>query len=361
MRAFSFSLFAGTRQLIISFLLLLTLNGATADETAELYTGEVAVPDQARTTRDRALGRAFENVLVKLSGQRTLPDSVTTELLGSRARSGLQSVTYQQYTVAIDEESEFEELRLQARFDSGTTDDALRFLGLPRWPVERRRLQFIMAIEVDNERRLITTDDAYLGFVATDTAGQRGLPLEVSLQPADGEFDLSWLQEIWGGFTETPLAESRAAGFDGVLLASASQRNGLWQMRWNMAVPDREWTWSIRGNDLHEALADGVHEAANRIAASVAIQPTEQGRWLENVEVANIRSNRDYLRCLEYLQGLHLVRQVQIVFVQGQRIRFQLELSAAPEHLHHAIDRGGLLSLVGASMDAGTKIYNLDN
>ena len=220
-------------------------------------------------------------------------------------------------------------------------------------------LQFVMALESEGARRMITSNDQYLAFVAADTAGQRGLPLDVSLEPADQEFDISWLQEIWGGFTETPLAEARAQGFDGVLLTAASQRNGRWQLRWKMAIADREWTWSTREIDLHQALADGIHEAADKISSHAAIDAADQGRWLEPVEVTNIRNNRDYLRCMEYLQSLNLVNRVHIVSVQGERIHFQLELNAAPEYLHESIDRGDFLNLVGASMHAEARIYEM--
>ena len=85
----------------------------------------------------------------------------------------------------------------------------------------------------------------------------------------------------------------------------------------------------------------------------------DQGRWLEPVEVTNIRNNRDYLRCMEYLQSLNLVNRVHIVSVQGERIHFQLELNAAPEYLHESIDRGDFLNLVGASMHAEARIYEM--
>jgi len=342
-------------------LLCLAMSWAWADEFEELHSAEVTVPDQARSTQNSVLGKVFANVLVKLSGQRILPDNATAELLGTRARSSLQSVTYHHYNLPIDEQTEFSELRLQARFNNDSVNNTLVFLGLPRWPVERRQLLFIMAIESDNERRLISTDDGFLAFVASDTARARGLPLEVSLEQAGDDFDISWLQEIWGGFTETPLAESRAKGFDGVLLASASLRGGRWQLRWNMAIAEREWTWSLRDNDLYRALANGIHGAADRMSAHAAIQPADQGRWLEPVEVANIRSNREYLRCMAYLQGLDLVKRVEIISVQGEKIRFQLELSAAPEYLHQSIERGELLELVGASMGTGARIYQLVN
>ncbi len=349
------------KRLIVGMLLCLVMAGAWADEAAELYSAEVAVADQARSTQDRVLGKVFENVLIKLSGLRELPETATPEFLGARARSSLQSVTYHQYTQPIDEQTEFSELRLRARFDVAAVNDSLVYLGLPRWPVERRQFQFIMAVEADNERRLLSTEDAFLGFIAADAARQRGLPLDISLEPAGAEFDISWLQEIWGGFTETPLAESRAKGFDGVLLASANHRNGEWNLRWNMAIPDREWTWSIRNADLHEALTEGVHEAANRISINAAIQPMDQGQWLEPLEVVGIHSNRDYLRCLEYLQGLNLVKQVRVVSVKDAKMRFLLELSAAPEHLHQSIERGSFFELVGASLDAGAQIYQLAN
>ena len=126
-----------------------------------------------------------------------------------------------------------------------------------------------------------------------------------------------------------------------------------------MAVPEREWTWSIRDTDLHQGLADGVHEATNRLSAGVIIDPTQQGRWLEPVEVVNINNNHDYLRCMAYLRGLDLVNQVTILSVQGAKMRFQLELNAAPDFLHQLIGRGEFLVLVGASMGTDAQIYAL--
>ena len=347
------------RQLLACLCLCLSSAISLGDEVGSLYTAYVAVPDQARETQNRFLGNALANVLVKLSGQRVLPEEATPESLGVRARSSLQSVTYQQLTIPIDDQNEFSELRMQAQFDNSAANSALVYLGLPRWPVDRPRFQLIMAIELDNERRLISSDDEFLAFIIADTARQRGLPLEVALESTDEEFDISWLQEIWGGFTDIALAESQALDFDGVILVSASRRNGRWQTRWNMAAPEREWSWNIRDDDLHEALAEGVNAAADRVSASVSIDPTEQGIWLESVEIVNVSNNRDYLRCMAYLQGLNLVSQVRILSAQGARMRFQLELNAAPEFLHQSIARGAVLGLVGVSMGTDAKIYEL--
>ena len=147
---------SGTKQLLVCALLCLSGIAASADEVTALYSAEVAVPDQARATQNSFLGKAFENVLVKLSGQRLLPETATPEMLSARARSNLQSLTYHQYTLPIDEQTEYSELRMQAQFDTAAVNNALVYLGLPRWPVERSRLQFIMAIELDNMRRLIS-------------------------------------------------------------------------------------------------------------------------------------------------------------------------------------------------------------
>ena len=146
---------------------------------------------------------------------------------------------------------------------------------------------------------------------------------------------------VWGGFTDY-LVE-RGAPEDGVVIIAARRVGPQWSVRWNLASGSQNWSWQNNDINLMFALAEGVHQMADQVAAGNAIAASEQGVWTIDVTIGGLNSADAYARCLEYLQNLSLINTVEVLGADPGRINFRLLLNASQEHLSEAFRQGTML------------------
>jgi len=91
------------------------------------------------------------------------------------------------------------------------------------------------------------------------------------------------------------------------------------------------------------ALAQGIHQMTDRIAAENTIAASDQGLWIVEISIGEVKSAEDYAGLLEYLQSLSVVTTVEVVAAKPGRVYFRLQLNASSEHLSEAFSRGTVL------------------
>ena len=202
-----------------------------------------------------------------------------------------------------------------------------------------------MVIDDGLNRRLKPVEFGYAWESIEDIAAIRGLP--VSWPELDEEeAQLVDLRLVWGGFTDY-LVERGAPG-DGIAIIAARREGPQWVVRWNLASGSQHWSWQTSDLNLMYALADGIHQMADQIAASNAIAASDQGSWAIDVSIGDLDSADDYVRCLKYLQGLSLVNTVEVLGAAPGRVNFHLQLNASTEYLAEAFEQGTVLARASA-------------
>lgn len=323
-------------------LIIATLHLSIAQAVVDinLYSGEVAVASQSEADRNAAIPDAFIQVLQKLSGQRELPVSPALDAALDNAARVLRSYRYSRVDRTAADGTVTQELRLVAQFMQTEVDRVVQQIGLPRWRQERPAVQIWVVIDDGLSRQLKPLSFGYAWESIEEIAALRGLP--VSWPDLDEEeVQLVDMSLIWGGFTDYLI--ERGAPADGVAIIAARREGPQWTVRWNLASSGQNWSWQNSDLELMYALAQGVHQMTDQIAASNTIAASEQGAWNIDVSVGEINGADDYVRCLEYLQNLSLVNEVEILGADPGRVYFRLLLNASPEHLSEAFERGSVL------------------
>jgi hypothetical protein len=337
------------KKLLLIFLTLhLSVATAIADES--LYSGEVAVPSQSESDRNQAIPEALIQVLQKLSGKREMPISPALDEALISADRLLRSFQYRNIDRAGPDGVTSQELHLDAQFMPSEVDKIVQRVGLPRWQQERPPVQIWVVIDEDNSRQLKPVEFSYAWESLEDIAAMRGLP--VSWPELDEEeAQLIDMRLVWGGFTDY-LVE-RGAPADGVAIIAARREGPLWTLRWNVANGEQHWSWSTSDQELLFALAQGVHQMTDQLAASNNIAASEQNVWASDISVGGLNGAADYAVCLEYLQNLSLVTAVEVLGADPGGVHFHLLLNASLDHLSEAINRGTVLlpSSAGSEYD----------
>lgn len=323
-------------------LIILTLYLATVDAVADtnLYSGEVVVASQAEDERNEAIPEALIQVLQKISGQREMPIAPALDEALQNADRMLLSFRYKNVDRAGPDGNINQELRLVANFMQPEVDTVVQQIGLPRWQQERLPVQIWVVLDDGRGRQLKPVEYEYAWGAMEDMAGLRGLPIEWP-ELDEEELQLIDMSLLWGGFTDY-LVERGAPG-DGVAIVAARREGPQWTLRWNLTVSGNSWSWRNSDDELMFALADGIHQMTNQIAAANAIAASEQREWSVDVVIGGLRTAADYASCLGYLQGLGLVTAVDVLGAEPGLVHFRVQLNAAPEYLGEAFNRSTVL------------------
>ena len=323
--------------LIIAILYLSVFEAAAS---LKLYSGEVLVNSQSEFDRKEAIPEALIQVLQKLSGQRELPSSPALDEALNNAERLLLSYRYINVDRANPEGTTVQESRLIAQFMQPEIDRVIQQAGLPRWQQERPEVQLWVVIDDGLNRELKPVEFSYSWESIEDIAAVRGLPVGWP-ELDEEEAQLVDMRLVWGGFTDYLI--ERGAPADGVAIIAARRDGPEWTLRWNLASDGQNWSWHSNDQELMFALAEGIHEMTDRIAALNTISASEQGVSSVDVTIAELNGARDYLACLEYLQNLSVVTAVDILAASPGRVQFHLQLNASSEHLADAFNRGTVL------------------
>lgn len=327
------------KKFLLTFITLhIFVAGVLADD--QLYTGEVAVPSQGAHDRSQAVPEALIQVLQKLSGQREMPRSEALDDALQNADRLLLSFRYANVDRAGPDGMISQELRLLAQFMPSEVDKVVRQIGLPRWQQERPAMQVWVIIDDGGSRQLKPVEFTYAWDAMQEIAAMRGLPISWP-ELDEEEAQLIDMRLVWGGFTDY-LVE-RGAPADGLVIIAARREGTTWALRWNVTSNADKWSWRTSDQELLFALAQGIHQMTDRVAAGNTIAASEQGLWITDIIVGQLNSAADYAKCLEYLQDLSLVIDVDILGADPGRVHFRLQLNAAVEHLSEAFVRGTVL------------------
>jgi hypothetical protein len=324
--------------LLIIIILHLSVIEAVAD--VSLYSGEVVVPSQSEADRNAAIPEALIQVLQKLSGQREMPISPTLDEAIANANRLLLSFRYKNVDRVGADGVITLELRLIAQFIQPEVDRVVQQVGLPRWQQERPAVEIWVVIDDSGKRKLKPLEFGYAWESVEDVAAMRGLP--VSWPELDEEeAQLVDMRLVWGGFTDY-LVE-RGAPADGVAIIAARREGPMWTLRWNLASDGQSWNWRSSDQELMFALAQGIHQMTDQLAASNTIAASEQGLGTIDLTIGKFNGATDYSNCLEYLQNLSIVTAVDVLGAEAGRVHFRVQLNAPSEHLFEVFDRGSVL------------------
>lgn len=322
------------------FCLLLPIAAAASVQAAvsELYVAEVPIAGQGAGERRRALPKALEQVLIKLSGIRNFDQYPQVNSSLKNASSILVSFHYTTVETVLPDGSEAEEMKLVVQFSADRVDELMRALQLPRWKTERPPAELWVVVDNGLDRRIMPVELAYAWESMEDVAQMRGLPMVWPVPDEEGQFPAD-LQLLWGGYTED-LGNPRDRG---ALIAAARREGPAWSVRLNLEYDGGNWAWRVQDLELQNALAEGMHQAVDRIAAANTIAATDIGSWLHELTVRGVRNSQDYERGLAYLQGISLVEHVSVVAARQGSVTFRLELNALPRYLEEVVNSGQVL------------------
>jgi hypothetical protein len=324
----------------LAFLLALLLVAVPAPGAQQLFEAEVPVASQDPAQRATAMKQALAEVLVRVTGQRGLPQQPAGRSLLDGAGSYVQ-----QYRYFTRPDSTPPQLMMRVRFDGEAVQQALRREGVAFWgDAERPDTLVWLAVEDGGRRYLVAAQDGTQAGRQLELASrQRGIPLLFPLLDLQDQSSVRF-SDIWGGFFDHAIEASERYNPQAILIGRLNRsRTGGWVARWNLRVAGSPSSWTSTGSQLADVLDSGIDMVADTLASRLAVRDADGTTDSVTVRVDDVRTLEAYARVSDYLASLTAVRRLQVEAVTPDAVHYALQLDGSLQGLTQSIAIGTVL------------------
>lgn len=326
--------------LLLSLAGLLGTGAADAADVGGLYEAVVPVTGQSPAERSRAAVEGFRQVLVKVSGQRSvlaLP-SIQSEL--GRGETLLGSFRYEAAPArspgqAID--PVLASLRIRLAFDPASVRAALNRAGAPVWGASRPSVH-LWVVRGDGTGGTLLALGSPQADTLIDAASVRGLP---AVLPSPGD--------------TRPPAGARVA-----VLATLATVAGRAHVNGVLRIDGVDESLEVSAADDFSALRELVALAADHLGARYAVTARADQVRQVRLHVGGVASLDAYAALERWLDGQPLVKDVVLEGIAGDRATFALTLADDVSRLVQAMTADGRFAEIGTPQADGGTQYTLD-
>jgi hypothetical protein len=305
---------------------------ASAVVVKNLYDVEFPVPDQGSQVRSAAFSKGLEQVLIRVSGNR----SIMQDINPGSAASYVQQFSYVE--VRDDEKSAVASpatvpataaisYLLKLQYNAGKIINLLRENGQPVWGEHRSEAVVWMAVRDGANRYILKDNDASLLKDSVEASmARRGLPLLWPIYDLKDQQQLGFT-DVWAAFAQPVTAASKRYTRGPAIVGRLSWSGKEWQADWALFVERSAYSWSLSGSDYNTLIAEGIDLAADEIGNHYAV--LERTGITEPdllVEVNNVNSLKAYRSIQKFFAELTAVKQAHVVRVDEGNVVFRIDL-----------------------------------
>lgn len=291
-----------------------------------LYVAEVEFRAGSEA-REAAVGRALQSVVVKLTGSRDARLSNVVRKAMSNASSLATEVDVKQDNDMVNGVPVYRQM-LTARFDPVAVDTLIAAAGLKYWTGERPKPILWLTIDDGRGPRLVTAQQLAVVRPLANAGLERGMRF---LLPAGNPIELAAVGSIGALNTSALQPLTSRYGNDTMLVGKVYRNAGAWSADWVLVRAGVSLaSWNFSDLDHRRVIASGADGAADAVAKADAryLPYGAAGKHLFVVE--GVDDAEDYLRLMGYLQGMPLVRGIEVLSAEPSSLRLMLDMSVGP-------------------------------
>ncbi|MGD8933256.1 MAG: DUF2066 domain-containing protein [Gammaproteobacteria bacterium] len=297
-----------------------------------LYDVEFPVPDQSSAVRSAAFSKGLEQVLIRISGSRSVLQNVNP----GKAASYVQQFSYMEATAEQESadvplsavaETSVVSYSLKVQYNAGRIINLLRENGQPVWGEHRSEAVVWLAVRDGADRYVLKdSDTSLLKKSVEDSMARRGLPLVWPIYDLKDQQQLGFT-DVWAAFERPVTAASKRYTRGPAIVGRLSWTGNDWKADWALFVEKSAYSWSLSGSDYNTLIAEGIDLAADEIGKHYAVlERTGISRSDLLVEIHNIDTLKDYRNIQQFFAELTAVRQAHVVRVDRHNVVFHIDL-----------------------------------
>lgn len=222
-----------------------------AEQTRGLFQVREPVESQQSGEREQALQRAFDTLVLRLTGDEQAARGEAVAALRDDPEQLVRQYSYDGNSLVVD-------------FDQTTVERSLRQAGLPLWGANRPGVLVWWLYETVDGSQLVG-DNQSSAALLREAGRHRGLPLHLPLADLSEQLEAT-PEAVRASSGDALRMLSERYDADVMLAVYAREADGAWQADWQL------WHGEERGHgkaegDSREALADAVMRAAGQFLA----------------------------------------------------------------------------------------------
>lgn len=362
---------------LVFCLCLLSFN-AFAVNVSDLYRVSVAVDGQGDASRQQGVQRAFQQLLIKVSGSQDVLTNPTLIEASQNAERYMQGFSYQQ-------DGFDEQIYLQAWFSKALVVPLIKRAQAPIWGENRPLLLNWLAIEptenmdigrfdvvdliratqgdeadtaetaskeqgqsiIRGERELVSGQHLKLQKRFERAFSERGLPLLWPMADLEDQTNLPFNQ-LWWMSTDAIKKASQRYQADAVLAGKLSQTSaGVWLYEGILLQGQEKKNILTEADTPMGALTLATGEVGQYFSDQFAIKSDPMnGRSGIRVLVKKIHSFSDYSQVLAYFKSITGVRIVEVAQVDRDNLELYLSLEGSWDKVQRIISLDNKLSVL---------------
>ncbi len=306
--------------LVAALICVVVLPASYAAPAGNLFAAEVPIAERTREGKKDATQRALAEVLIKISGSRTVASLQGAQIVLEAASSYVQQFRYTTNGTML------------VGFDGRKLQNEMRVAGLPVWSADRPATLVWLAVDNGNgDRQLLAADDQ--GDIRNEIealAASRGIPL---IWPLYDSIDRSVVEvaDVWGGFAENILNASRRYGTEAVLVARVSRGlSGPFYGTWELNIEGDSTNW--RGG-----FAQSVNRLADFYADRLSVSGTAKPATRLPMSIDGLTSAGAYAEAISTVEKLSVVERVEVIQVHGAQVILELTLRGDSNQVSRAL------------------------
>jgi hypothetical protein len=314
---------------------------AVAVEVEGLYEAEIPVTGQDATQRTEAMKAAMAQVLVKVSGDRTIGERAGIPELIQNAPQYVQQYIYRNAPPVPGARTPQAAGRvLWVRFDRDVLNRLLRQANIGVWGKARPALVLWLDLFEAGQHVVLgsSTRPEWKQFI-DEIAKSRGVAL--SLPVMDAQDSAAMMSaDIWSGTYEDVKSASARYPSEAIIVGRIESLSGMFRGDWTLYEHDGQRSWSAPAESRDGAVLDGLQAAID----AVAERYTSSGQGGDSLmHVIDVRSLEDYARITKYLSSLAAVERVQLLRIEGNSMLFRVDAQGGVQRLADDIRLGKTL------------------
>lgn len=337
------------RFLALGLFLLGLAAPVSAQKVEGLYEARLQVSDQSSASRSAAAQLGLQQVLVKVSGQRSTLQNMRVQAALAKADVYMSQFSYttlgrDEWTPDIPTATRW----LNMSFEVSSVNRILKEAGIALWGENRPTLLVWLAQDIGQGRRAVLSNQSTEKALnlLKNAAQTRAVPLLFPIMDLDDQQALP-LENLWGLFSDAILKGSERYSPDAVMAGRIYPAgNNLYSGHWKLLFQGEEQVVSYEAVSLADAMAAGTDLAASTLAASFSIKTGAQNSSGLLLEVAGVNSLDHYGRMRRYLDGLSIVKRTDIRKVDQDRITVYVQLAGDAEQFAQVLKLDKKLNLV---------------
>jgi hypothetical protein len=320
---------------------------AAAEQVVDVYRAEVLVASQAVGERNTAARTALRDVMVRVSGDMTVPNQPEIRTAINQAQIYLQEFSYASTDERLERDGKLLPARLLIlKFSPQSIERLLRDARLSIWPASRPKL-LVWSIFRDTAGALHRVPDEPITQALYQQATLRGLPLTLPQQDFEDNIALP-SDSLWNIDEVVIKQASERYKPDAILIGRYSQdSNGQWQGSWQLLHSSGNTPFEDRAGDAPTLFVRALNTVTDNFARLYAIVPRESGPDVIVLRIEGVSDFAAYKNLQRYLAGLAMVKRMELLQAEGAQQLVRLHID-------------GDQTLLLSTLELGKKLFPLN-